>query len=144
MVFDKDHKKVLLVNHRKLGVWIEPGGHLEEGEFPHETAIREVLEETGLKVKIISRRNRKVDDDDFARQAPMPLAIMLEDVPYKDGHHLHYDFVYVAETGEGELLKNDVETDGIGWFTRKEVEGLKMFENVKQLVFAAFGELEVK
>ena len=34
--------KVLLHFHRKLGMWLPPGGHIEEGELPDEAAVREV------------------------------------------------------------------------------------------------------
>jgi 8-oxo-dGTP pyrophosphatase MutT (NUDIX family) len=34
--------------HRLLGRWLQPGGHLEDGESPPEAALREVVEETGL------------------------------------------------------------------------------------------------
>ncbi len=39
----------LLIKHKKLGVWINPGGHCDDLESVHETALMEVLEETGLK-----------------------------------------------------------------------------------------------
>ncbi len=42
--------KVLLVKHKKLGIWLNPGGHIDEGELPHEAAQREFFEETGVKV----------------------------------------------------------------------------------------------
>ncbi len=42
------HKqKALLVKHKKLGIWLAPGGHMEEGEFPHQAAEREFWEEAG-------------------------------------------------------------------------------------------------
>jgi len=36
--------------HRKLGIWLQPGGHLEMGEAPGDAALRETAEETGLPV----------------------------------------------------------------------------------------------
>ena len=42
-----DH--MLLVHHRKLGLWLQPGGHIEPTDISLvEAAIREVKEETGL------------------------------------------------------------------------------------------------
>lgn len=41
---------VLLHRHRRLGIWIQPGGHLDPGESPWAAAQRETLEETGLEV----------------------------------------------------------------------------------------------
>jgi 8-oxo-dGTP pyrophosphatase MutT (NUDIX family) len=37
--------------HRKLGIWVQPGGHIDEGEEPPAAARRETLEETGLHVE---------------------------------------------------------------------------------------------
>jgi 8-oxo-dGTP pyrophosphatase MutT (NUDIX family) len=40
---------VLLHFHKKLHLWLQPGGHIEENEEPWDAAQREVLEETGLR-----------------------------------------------------------------------------------------------
>ena len=39
---------VLLHFHKKLHLWLQPGGHIEANEAPWEAALREVGEETGL------------------------------------------------------------------------------------------------
>lgn len=44
--------KYLLVCERS-GFWVFPKGHMEEGESEHETALREVKEETGLDVMFV-------------------------------------------------------------------------------------------
>lgn len=41
---------VLLHKHRKLGIWVQPGGHLEPGESSWDAARRETAEETGIAV----------------------------------------------------------------------------------------------
>jgi len=43
-------KKILLIHHKKLGRWLQPGGHIEKFENPVVAAIREVREETGLEI----------------------------------------------------------------------------------------------
>ncbi len=40
---------VLLHRHKRLGLWLQPGGHLEPGETPWDAARRESSEETGLR-----------------------------------------------------------------------------------------------
>ena len=37
---------VLLHRHKKLGIWLQPGGHVDGGEAPWEAARREAGEET--------------------------------------------------------------------------------------------------
>ena len=40
--------RVLLHRHKRLGIWLQPGGHLDPGETPADAAVRETREETGL------------------------------------------------------------------------------------------------
>lgn len=47
-------KEVLLVRHNygsANGKYLNPGGYLKDGELPEDAAIREVFEETGVKIK---------------------------------------------------------------------------------------------
>lgn len=39
----------LLHLHKRLGLWLQPGGHLAAGESPAQAALRETEEETGLR-----------------------------------------------------------------------------------------------
>lgn len=52
IVFDADQTKVLLIKRRDVPIWVFPGGGVEPNETCEEAVVREVLEETGLKVKI--------------------------------------------------------------------------------------------
>lgn len=45
--------RVLLIRHRYGGHWAFPKGHVEPGETEHETAAREVREETGAVIRIL-------------------------------------------------------------------------------------------
>ena len=40
---------VLLVDHVAAGLWLPPGGHVEPGEHPADTALREAQEELGVR-----------------------------------------------------------------------------------------------
>lgn len=39
---------VILLRHKRLGLWLQPGGHIDPGETPWDAAWRETIEETGL------------------------------------------------------------------------------------------------
>lgn len=52
-VVDFEKKELLVIYNKKLGKWLQPGGHIEGEETPIETAMREVKEETGVDFKPI-------------------------------------------------------------------------------------------
>jgi 8-oxo-dGTP pyrophosphatase MutT (NUDIX family) len=41
----------VLHRHKKLGIWMQPGGHIDAGERPEDAARREATEELGLAVE---------------------------------------------------------------------------------------------
>ncbi len=45
---DEPEARVVLHRHKRLGIWLQPGGHVDAGEDVRDAALREVLEETGL------------------------------------------------------------------------------------------------
>lgn len=127
------HKgKVLLHLHKKLGIWLPVGGHIERDELPHEAAIREVKEETGLDVKLYDP-DRKLTFDN-ARQLVRQMHILLEDI---NQFHQHIDLIYYATAETSELNPKDKETDKLKWFTADEIEKGNIPDNVKALSLEA-------
>ncbi len=57
-----DKIEYLIIKHKEIngGHWDFPKGHVKEGESEEETAIREVLEETGLKMSILKGFKEKI------------------------------------------------------------------------------------
>ena len=91
--FVVDSGAVLLHWHPKVLAWLPPGGHIEINEDPVEAVLREVFEETGLKVKILSIRDRLDFVDPIQIEAPF--IIMLENISDKiNGNHQHIDMIY--------------------------------------------------
>lgn len=45
---DAANRCLLLGDHRKSGLWLPPGGHVEEGEDPRQAVVREAREELGI------------------------------------------------------------------------------------------------
>ena len=122
-VIDKTKKKILLVKHKKFDKWVQPGGHIETDETPEEAAIREVYEETGLRIKLLGERFPR--ESDFVR----PLAIQKN--RGKDGD-IHIDIVYVAlPYDDREAVFDENESVAIGWFSRNDLENITVFPDIK-------------
>lgn len=111
--------KFLLLFHPKHQKWLPPGGHLEEGETPPETARREVLEETGLLIEFYRDEHLFVEGP-HARSIERPYLCLLEDIDARGDEpaHQHIDFIFVGYPVGGELTEGK-------WMTLEEVLALE-------------------
>lgn len=53
MVIDPNSNEYLLVDHKKAGLWLPPGGHVEPNEHPKDTVKREIKEELGVEAEFL-------------------------------------------------------------------------------------------
>ncbi len=122
--------KTLLVHHRKIGKWMSPGGHQEDGENPIENAVREVREETGIDISGIIKQPSPFDER--ANLIPLPDYFLEEEIPAHGDQpfHYHLDQTYIVKVPEQIVVLNTKEAHDIGWFTLEETEKLPLFENV--------------
>ncbi len=133
-VIDRD--KVLLLWHKKLQMWLPPGGHIDPNELPDQAAIREVMEETGLEVLLNSPLSAP------PMPGPRPLArpegIQLESIG--PGHE-HIDLIYfarLADPGAAPPMAND-EVERIGWYGLADLDRINLTEEVRYWVSRALG-----
>ena len=105
----------LLHRHDRLEMWLPPGGHVERDELPHEAAIREAREETGLDVTLVA--GDREFDTGTVRSLPEPAHLLLEDIDVHDGAvgHQHVDFVFYGEAGDRRLSPDDDEAPASAW-----------------------------
>ncbi|KAL7298437.1 hypothetical protein TKK_0008225 [Trichogramma kaykai] len=61
VIFNHDRSKILMVESYRSRIWHFPKGKINEGEKPHECAIREVLEEIGIDIKVYLKRSVFID-----------------------------------------------------------------------------------
>jgi 8-oxo-dGTP pyrophosphatase MutT (NUDIX family) len=132
----KDNK-ILLMKHQKIGLWLQPGGHIEENEMPHETAKRETKEETGFKVEF-----ENVPESDYqekAKDLPEPFMVNVHQI--EEGHW-HCDFAFKARVEQQEEATHSHEHDGLKWFTAEEIRSgeFDMPENVKKAALSALND----
>lgn len=127
-------KKIALVHHKKTGMWLQPGGHIEPFENPIEAAIREVKEETGLDISFLRERVKGVDQ--FASFLPVPEFFYEETIPAhkNEPEHYHLDLLYHVELSFQDLIMQEKESHAIGWFSFEEALQLPMYENTKILI----------
>lgn len=126
--FIVDSGRVLLVKHRKLKLWLPPGGHIDPDEDPIAAVQREVREETGLEVELPSSPDMKKGSTDTVEVISSPHHIQIELIP--QGPHLHIDLVYFCRRVSGESKMNEESTD-MRWFTPKDLESPELDPNVR-------------
>lgn len=141
IVLHDDH--VLLVFHKRLGAWVPPGGHIEPHEVPEETAVREILEETGVLVRIVGEsvatgntagQTNCVDADAFF--LTQPAYIQCVTAHERAGAFYHIDLAFAClpvHTGAGlpTVISNN-EVEDVRWVPVNILDKLTLAKNVAE------------
>lgn len=112
IVLSPDRKKVLLVHHRFLDKWIQPGGHWDPEEpDPWTAARREAEEETGVSIgKLLAP---------VPGCPHVPIDIDSHDIPANESKnepaHIHHDFRYVYIADNEQLRSEETEIHAVAW-----------------------------
>ena len=98
----------VLHRHRKLGIWVQPGGHVDPGESPSHAALRETVEETGLLVC----------------QPPEGPLLLNVDCHLGPRGHTHLDLRYVLLAAATEPSPGPDESPEVRWLSFPDAEPL--------------------
>lgn len=114
---------LLLIHHPKLHRWLQPGGHIEPGEFDlRQSARRELLEETGLELPAESFTLFDLD----IHEIPV--------VPGKHPAHLHYDLRYLAHSPTATLPETAQDACDARWFSRPQLSSLDLDPGIQRMI----------
>ncbi len=114
----KNKIEVLIIRHRNGGHWSFPKGHVEGNETEHETARREILEETGIEVSFVTGFRETVTYS--------PKQNVLKDVVY-----------FLAEGVTHEIIIQEEEISEVKWININDADKYLTYNNDKGLIFSA-------
>lgn len=139
-IFVVHAERVLLHYHRKLAKWLPPGGHIEDDELPDDAARREVLEETGLRVRLVGGRGLPIDEPE---QLVVPAGVQVEHI---SAGHEHIDLVYFALPDPDDVHAAEVdprlaESDQVGWYALADLAALGASDEIQAWSRRAVTEL---
>lgn len=137
------NRRILLLHHRKLGVWLYPGGHVEPTETPDQALQREVFEETGLRIRMLGECDSQLADvkADVSVLAS-PYVVLCERIQDRQEPHYHLDLVYLCQV-QGELppvLATNSESGGARFVGAHDFEQLPLFDNFRSLLRRVFAD----
>jgi 8-oxo-dGTP pyrophosphatase MutT (NUDIX family) len=129
LVVSSSGRRVLLVHHRKLGRWLQPGGHADPGEASGEAvALREAREETGIQ------------DLALHPVAPRPLDVDVHAIPARPGEpaHDHLDLRYlVLAPDDAPSTRAVEESSDLRWFTWSDLAALDVDPGLRRALAKA-------
>ncbi|MBR5305852.1 MAG: NUDIX domain-containing protein [Oscillospiraceae bacterium] len=111
----EDKEQILLIKHSNSGHWSFPKGHVEEGETEVETAVREIMEETGVNADIDTRFRTVVTYS--------PKKDVIKDVVY-----------FFATTDNYDTRNQEEEVSEVRWVDIDKALGSVSYKNDKELV----------
>ncbi len=91
---------LILHKHKRLGIWLQPGGHIDPGEAAPDAALRECLEETGVRAEHFGG-------------TPMLAHVDAHDGPR--GHY-HLDLRYLLAAPDIDPSPPEGESQDVAWF----------------------------
>lgn len=125
--------RVLLIKHKRLGLWLAPGGHVDEGETPEQAALRELREETGLEADFAAAPSGRATEDGV-EPLRLPFHMQVEPIP---GHNHHLNLVYALRARPGEVDPGPGESREWRWHSAADLAGAHVRAEVRETALKA-------
>ena len=123
---DAAGERALLTHHRKLGRWLQLGGHVDGEPRVERAALREAVEESGMA------------RFEFAHWAGAltPLDLDVHAIPARgsEPEHLHWDVRFWLRAAPGQALAISEESTDLRWFTPAELTAATAEESVVRML----------
>jgi 8-oxo-dGTP pyrophosphatase MutT (NUDIX family) len=126
--------RVLLRMHDKLGFWLSVGGHIELHEDPAQAAVREVLEEVGLEVRLDDSHMLYREIKDGYEELPPP--VFMCRLRMGDSHD-HVTMTYFARSNSRAVVPSGSDRSNTDELSRKRCS----FENAEQRLYCTTGRV---
>jgi 8-oxo-dGTP pyrophosphatase MutT (NUDIX family) len=120
-IVDPARTRALLAHHRKLGKWLQLGGHVDGDPDVRRAALREAREESGLtSLRFVSSGIYDLD---------------VHPIPARPGEpaHDHYDVRFALEADPTEPLVTSAESHGLAWIALGDLPSYGADESVLRL-----------
>jgi len=120
-LLDEYGDRVLLTHHRKLGLWLQLGGHADGNPDVLDVALREAREESGLQ-NVVPLLNDIFDVDVHA-------------IPARENEpaHFHYDIRFLLRAVGSDAFRVSDESHALRWCTKDEVPRLSVDASVLRM-----------
>jgi 8-oxo-dGTP pyrophosphatase MutT (NUDIX family) len=126
LITNRSLSRVLLTHHRKLGIWLQLGGHSDGVPDPSKVAMSEALEESGLSHIEFFPYEGILFGKSLRQEAgiypPIPFDLDSHVIPKsaKDPEHWHFDVRYLLFADDTIPFQISEESLDLKWFTLSE------------------------
>ena len=122
-VVNPSRTHALMLHHRKLDLWLQPGGHADGNTDIHNVVIKETSEESGIAIEDIKLLSSDIFDVDvhtiYANQY--------------DPRHEHYDIRFILEIDDNQVIPGNDESHQIGWVALNDIPQFNNFRSLYRM-----------
>ena len=127
--------RIVLLLHKKLDSWLQPGGHIELNEDPLQALHHELEEESGLKPDDYTIIQPTEQPQTTGTSIVLPLPFHFSNHAYNETHR-HLDLGYLIQSNTTILTSNPDGASDIGWFNlsdirQKHAEGMMFIDTLE-------------